>query len=477
MQPIIAAIRHHSQSRAEAIAVRWRGKEHSYRQLAAMLLDRARILKQEGLRSGDAVALQAVRGLDSIVDTGALWVLGCVPVPFPADSQPGLVADIQNRVGGHWALRPGCRPSHGVPSQRHSLAEGRSTLVLPTSGSTGVPKLVPLSAESVNTFACWAESTFGLSKRTVIGFAPLNFDLSLMEIWATMSAGGTVELISDEEAPNPAALRAHLRESTADLFQAVPFVFQTLATSDEEPDLVLEKMQDVIVTGSTADAKTRALMATTFPNATFHNIYGSTETNNSFMFTADISQLLRLPSLPIGLPLPGVEASIVDQAGRALAGPATGELHVRTPYMMNGYVGSATFGDRPFPTGDIVTRDQYGLYSIESRNSRIVKIRGNRINLDQVEAVISSHTSVEETVAISRTGHDTNARIEALVRLRDGEPCTALTLRMHCSRHLPSYAIPASISLVSDPFPRTSTHKIDRNASERNHYESAAINA
>mgnify|MGYP003574924742 CR=1 FL=1 len=477
MQPLIAAIRHHSKSRPEATAVRWRGKEHSYQQLAGMLLDRARILEQEGLRPGDVVALEAVRGLDSIVDTGALWLLGCVPVPFPRDSAPELVADIQDRAGGYWMLRPGCPPSPGLPPQRASLAKGNTTLVLPTSGSTGVPKLVPLSAESLSAFVCWADRTFGLSRRTVIGFAPLNFDLSLMEIWATLSAGGTVELISDDEALNPAALRSHLRKSTADFFQAVPFVFQTLATSNDELDLVLERMRDIVVTGSATDAKTRTLLATTFPNATFHNIYGSTETNNSFMFTIDVSQLLQLPDLPIGVPLPGVQASILDQDGRSLTGAARGELHVRTPFMMNGYVGSPSIGDALFPTGDIVTRDQNGQYSIESRNSRIVKIRGNRINLDQVEAVISSHSSVEETVVISRTGHDTNSRIEALVRLRDEQQCTALTLRMHCSRHLPPYAIPASISLVSDPFPRTSTHKIDRNASERHHYESAAINA
>ncbi len=477
MQPLIAAIRHHSENRAEATAVRWRENDHSYRQLAAMLLRRTRTLEQEGLRPGDVVALEAVRGLGSIVDTGALWNLGCVPVPFPRDSAPELVADIQDRSGGQWILRPGSPPSRCLPSRRPSSADGKTALVLPTSGSTGVPKLVPLSAESINDFFCWAEDTFGLSRRTVIGFAPLNFDLSLMEIWATLFAGGTVELISDEQALNPSALRAHLRRSAADFFQAVPFVFQNLATGEDEPDLFLKKMRDVIVTGSAADAKTRTFLAITFPNATFHNVYGSTETNNSFMFTTDVSQLLQLPGLPIGLPLPGVQASIRDQDGRTLAGPARGELHVRTPFMMNGYVGSPGIGDDLFPTGDIVTRDQSGVYSIESRNSRIVKIRGNRINLDQVEAVISSHSSVEEAVVISRTGHDTNSRIEALVRLRDEEQCTALRLRMHCSRHLPPYAIPASISLVSHPFPRTSTHKIDRNASERHHYESAAINA
>lgn len=471
MHPVITRIRDHAGQKALKPAIRFRGRNYPYAVIDSMIRDRADALRDRGVRTGDVVALEAVRGLNALIDLGALWSFECIVMPYPSGSEAQLIRNMVQRAHAQWILPPGGVPRPGVAVTEHSPAKEQPTLILPTSGSTGEPKLVPLTTIAIEAFTAWAEQTFSLSQRTVLGFAPINFDLSLLEIWATLSTGGTVDLISDEEALNPRALRDHLRSSTADLIQAVPFVFQTLGTAEGEQELVMPGFRDVIVTGSKANSGTRRLMVSSFPNADFHNVYGSTETNNSFLFTAESPQTFQSENPPIGSPLAGVEAHILDHDGNVLAGQATGELHVRTPFMMSGYLGSYSDKPRLFPTGDVVFRDHDGVHHIESRSSRIVKVRGNRTNLDQVEAVIEAHPAVEESVVIARTDPGEELRVDALVKLRSGAQSTVLALRTHCSKHLPAYAMPGIFKIVPRPFPRTSTHKIDRNASELIHYE------
>jgi acyl-coenzyme A synthetase/AMP-(fatty) acid ligase len=472
----MGGLRRQAREHAEKSSIRWRRRDYPYALIESMIDDRARVIGLKGVSSEGTVAVEAIRGLDAVIDMGALWTLGCTVMPFPAGSEDRLIKNMVRQAQAKWILRPGGDPhSAGTPSG-FAATEERPTLILPTSGSTGEPKLVPLTTRAVEAFTKWAEGMFTLSRRTVLGFAPINFDLSILEIWATLATGGTVDLVSDEEALNPRELRRHLSSSRVDLIQAVPFVFQTLKSPKGEMEVSIPGVRDVIVTGSKASHDTRRLMVSSFPNAVFHNVYGSTETNNSFMFTADKSQIGQFETPPIGFPLPGVEAHVLDHDGNVLAGQATGELHVRTPFMMSGYLGAARSESKLFPTGDIVFRDQNGRYHIESRSSRIVKVRGNRINLDQLEAVIEGHPGVEESVVIARPDSDQELRIEALVKLCPGSQSTILALRGHCSKHLPAYAMPGVLRIVNKSFPRTSTHKIDRNASELIHYK-GTVNA
>lgn len=467
MNQLITRITTIDGAQASKTAVIWDGKKYSYEAFAEMIDRRADLLRRAGIAALEVVVVEGRRALDSLVDLAALWKLGCAVLPYPAGSGVQLVNSMVRSAGASWLMEPGHDPrpvGNSEFADWSPIITDATMLILPTSGSTGRPKLVPLSERAIGAFIQWAGDTFALSHRTVLAFAPINFDLSLLEIWATLATGGTVDVVSDEEAHNPRVLREHLNHSNVDLIQAVPYIFQTLEGPADEPALILPGVKDVIVTGAKASRETRRWMVRAFPTASFHNVYGATETNNSFIYSAtNCTEFSETDVLPIGRPLPNVESYVLDSDGNIMAGEATGELHVRTPFMMHGYVGTPIYESDAFPTGDIVYRNEEGVFYIESRSSRIVKIRGNRTSLDQIEMVLDSNRSVEESVVIAREDAESGSRIEAFVKLRANETATALSLRQHCAGYLPDYSMPAVIRIVSQSFPRTSTHKIDRN--------------
>lgn len=465
--PTIEGIRAHGAAGSGRTAVLWRETGYTYAELERLISARASALRAGGVLPSTVVAVEGVRGLDTVVDIAALWTIGVTVLVFPAGSEEPLVQGMVVRSQAAAILHPGGqRPKlfQSTHAQQPDL-EG-VMLILPTSGSTGEPKLVPLAEDAVGSFCAWAEQTFCLSSRRTLCFAPLNFDLSLFELWAVLANGGSVELVSDADAQDPAALRSLLRHSGVDLIQGVPFVFKSLTTPVAEGPLRLSGVRDVITTGSSLGMETRLLMSDVFPQARFHNMYGSTETNNSFMASFDTEVFLGWGELPIGSPLPGVQLAVRESSGVILDGPGSGELMVRTPFMMTRYVGLAASGEKEnvpalFSTGDVVHRDPDGIYHLEARSSRIVKIRGNRVSLDQVEASINSNDAVDESVVIA-LDDDPSPRIVALVRIRGGINLSPLALRVHCSQLLPPYALPSRFQMVDLPFPRTSTDKVDR---------------
>ena len=262
--------------------------------------------------------------------------------------------------------------------------EGHGSFMLTTSGSTGVPKIVPLGAAAVDRFTDWAADRFAIEPGArVLNYAPLNFDLCLLDVWATLKAGGTVVLVEPERATNGRYLAELLDEQQIELVQSVPMFFRLLADTGR----AFPAVRHVILTGDAMPARLLPALPKLFPNARIANVYGCTETNDSFVHELP-AEIDEHTPVPIGRPLPGVEALIVDLDGVVAQGPATGELFVHTPFQTEGYLGAGTpekfwhhNGIRYFRSGDLVTRDASGTYTLLGRNDFQVKVRGTRVNL------------------------------------------------------------------------------------------------
>jgi acyl-coenzyme A synthetase/AMP-(fatty) acid ligase len=205
-------------------------------------------------------------------------------------------------------------------------------------------------------------------------------------------------------------------------------------------------------------------VSTDFPKARFHNIFGCTETNDSFIYEVDPATLTG--KMPIGRPIAGTEALVSD----------AGELLVATPFQTDGYLNSALNADtfqvidgRVFyRTGDLVTRDEDGLYSLQGRADWQVKVRGVRTNLQEVEQVIAAHPEVLEAVVVPLPDEQAGVRLHAHVSRHPSSTLTSLRLRTHAGEHLPRHAIPTSVHITDVPLPRTSTGKPDRNLIKSN---------
>jgi acyl-coenzyme A synthetase/AMP-(fatty) acid ligase len=397
-----------------------------------------------------------------------------------------LTADPVGDIPGQRVHHVDCvSPTDRAGADQGAPADGDITFMLTTSGSTGLPKIVPLHAGAVDRFTDWAAQRFDIRPGTVVlNYAPLNFDLCLLDIWAVLKAGGTSVLVPQERATNGRYLAELVRSNRVEVVQSVPMLYRLLA--DGSGRTPFSSVRRVIVTGDKIQPRLLGELPTLFPRAGIYNLYGCTETNDSFLFEVGgrfHSESDRAAELPIGQPLPGVDAVVVDEDGAVLEGPGTGELLVHTPFQTTGYLvpvpgpdrfvtlGQHGAGENPesegrryFRSGDLVRRDDRGVFTLLGRNDFQVKVRGTRVNLEEIEHVFLDHGLVAEAAVIGVPDDVAGLRIHAVVRGTGPGSVDGLALREHCRLRLPRAAIPATIRVVDDPLPTTSTGKIDRQA-------------
>ncbi len=387
----------------------------------------------------------------------------------PAGGGPGIrVHSLDPNADSNAEADPG-RPAAASDGAADSADEADVSFMLTTSGSTGLPKIVPLSSGAVERFTDWAAAQFALRTGTrVLNYAPLSFDLCLLDIWATLKAGGTVVLVEQERATDGRYLAELVQAEQIQVLQAVPMFYRLLA--DAHTGDPFASVEHIIATGDKVPAQLLGQLPNLFPNARIFNVYGSTETNDSFLHEVDAAGTTT--DLPIGRPIGGVDALVADGSGTLLDGPGEGELVVRTPFQTHGYldpaagagkfVAAADGGQPYFRTGDLVRRDADGLYTLLGRNDFEVKVRGTRVNLAEVEHVLLGHSAVLEAAVVGVPDETAGTRIHAVVRRSAPGSPDSLTLRERCRRQLPRAAIPSTFALTDAPLPTTSTGKVDR---------------
>ncbi|MER5889420.1 AMP-binding protein, partial [Streptomyces sp. NPDC001941] len=308
--------------------------------------------------------------------------------------------------------------------------------------------------------------------------APLNFDLCLLDVWSTLAHGGRVVLVDPDQGVNGRHLLDLLVTAEVHVVQAVPMLYGLLIDAARRAGTVLPAVRHALFTGDAVPDRTFAELPRLFPGARLYNVYGCTETNDSFVHEVDTSATA-FPPVPIGVPLPGVEALVLDERGAAVEGPGTGELYVSTPFQAPGYLDTGRhqgkfirhplgLDDRAwFRTGDLVRRDADGRVHLTGRSDFQVKVRGVAVNTAEIEQVLMRHPAVLEAGVAARPDPLTGKKLVAGVRRAPGSGLNSLQLKEHCARSLPKAAVPTVLRIVDEPLPKTSTGKVDRNALDR----------
>jgi acyl-coenzyme A synthetase/AMP-(fatty) acid ligase len=460
----VKQVRHHP----DDAALVWRNGSVSYLELHERVCGAQFRLDRLHLPPGAPVAVRAVKSPDTIALILAL--LG--------DSRPFLLPPegLSDETFTALVEAAGCRavlePEEITPVGGELRVVDRpesTSFMLTTSGSTGVPKIVPLTAAAVGRFTAWAAARFNIGPhRTVLNYAPLNFDLCLFDIWATLAAGGRVVLVEPEHATRAGYLHELIDANEVHIVQAVPMLFHLLF----ERQRPLPGVTHVVATGDALTARGLAQLPELFPNARLHNLYGCTETNDSFLH--EIDPATDNAPLPIGRPICGVDAVLVDPNGAVFDGPGIGELHVSTPFQTEGYtdaaLNGAAFGPHPdgatdrvyFRSGDLVRRTADGTLTLEGRADFHVKVRGVRVNTQAVERTLLELDEVAGAVVFAVPDQIAGNALHAIVHRRDPESLHSLAVRAHCARRLSRAAVPTAIQLTDEPLPTTSTGKPDR---------------
>ncbi|MGA5898970.1 amino acid adenylation domain-containing protein [Streptomyces venetus] len=459
----------------------------------------ARRLRDLGVGRGDRVVVWSGKSADVVAAMQGVLRLGAAYVPAD-DSAPAervalvardcaarVVLTAADRVPELSALLPGVRcaglaeagaggggatdepgrfeaavePDEPGPFEA-AVEPDDLAYILYTSGSTGTPKGVCISHRNALAFSGWVVDLLAPGPEDrFANHAPLTFDLSVLDLYAAFTVGAAVHLVPSELAYAPEQLVAFLYERRITVWYSVPSALTLMMRSGgllERP--APDGLRAVLFAGEPFPiGQVRRLAAWT--PARLLNLYGPTETNVCTYHEVTPADLERGRPVPIGRAASG-DRVWARAADGSVCGPGEeGELLVAGPTVMLGYWGGAPQRGA-YATGDIVRLRADGSFDYVGRRDHMVKVRGHRVELGDVEAALTSHPDVAEA-AVVVTGHGVDARLAAFVVPGPGRRPGPLTLRGHCAKRLPRYMLADVLRLLPE-LPRTRNGKVDRAA-------------
>ena len=480
--------------RDNGFSVRCGGSEIGRAALAAQS-DRIRdALWQSGVRPGDRVGLRLHKSLDAVASIFGILKCGAAYVPVDAESPAPRGAYILNDCNVRAVI---VEPAHSGTLAGELAALGASpallavgqlpeapavptayprpediAYILYTSGSTGRPKGVVLTHGNAMSFLDWCSATFAPTERDVFSsHAPFHFDLSILDLYLPARHGSRLVLIGEALGKDPLQLAAAISEERITHWYSTPSILSLLRHYGKLERYDYGALRAVLFAGEVFPIPQFRALRESWPHPRYYNLYGPTETNVCTWYEVpDDGSWESLDSFPIGRICHPNRGRVVDESGRDVQRGTEGELVVAGPNVMQGYwnlseLNSAVFlagsdGTRWYRTGDIVTEGPGGLYTYRGRRDRMVKRRGYRVELGEIEAALMRHPDVREAAAVAVADAEAAVRVAAFVSCQAGRNLSIIGLKTHSSKNLPPYMIPDVFKIV-DTLPRTSTDKVD----------------
>ncbi|WP_334026392.1 amino acid adenylation domain-containing protein [Nocardia terpenica] len=484
----------------DAVAVRFDGRDTTYRELDELSNRLARVLIEHGAGPEMVVAVALPRGLDSVTAIWAVAKTGAAYVPidpdYPADRIAHMLSDSGAMLGlttaechaamPDWPVRRGrhrkqyvdwlllgsarltaelaqypCTPVTDA-ERHHPLRLAHPAYLIYTSGSTGTPKAVVVTHGGLASLAHEQIHLFGVtdSART-LHFSSPSFDASVLEMLLGFAAGAAV-VVAPPGMYGGAELARLLREERVTHAFVTPAALATVPPGDL-PDL------DAVIVGG--DACPEELVQAWTAEHRMHNMYGPSEATVAATATGPM-----LPGRPvsIGLPVRGMRLFVLDARLHPVPPGVPGELYLSGHGLARGYLGRYGLtaqrfpanphgrrGERMYRTGDLVVTDATGQLRFLGRADDQVKIRGFRIELREIDHVLRAHPGVRFALTVVHTGETGNARLASYVTA-DGDLDPAAVLES-ARQQLPGYMVPAAITVL-DRIPITPSGKLDRKA-------------
>lgn len=349
--------------------------------------------------------------------------------------------------------------------------------ILFTSGSTGVPKGVMLSHLNALTFVNWGCETFDITADDRLSnHAPFNFDLSVFDIFVAIKAGAAISLVPEGLAVFPLQLSSFIQDQRITVWYSVPMVLTLLQARGKLEERDLSALRWVLFAGEVFPTKHLRTLMEKLPHPRYANLYGPTETNVCAYYEVEPLSPDQTAPIPIGKACANTDLIPINPAGKSVVTiNEEGLLYARGSTVMQGYYGrpeasAACFIPNPFAagreeklycTGDWVTLDEKGNYLFVGRKDHMIKTRGYRVELGEIEAVMVAHPAVDEAVALPIPDEAIGNAIHAVVTIADSQSLDATKLKQHCAEKLPAYMVPEKIEF-RDSLPRTDNGKIDR---------------
>jgi len=348
--------------------------------------------------------------------------------------------------------------------------------VIYTSGSTGRPKGVLVEHRAIVNFLTSMQDRFALhAGDRLLAVSTHGCDMAGFEFYLPLINGARIVLASQEQVFDPWALRALIRRSGATIVHATPSMWRGLV-ADTEDHIDWTKIRAMIGAEALPTDLARTLLART---PTLTNLYGPTETTVWSTAKELNAQSAELAS--IGGPIGNTQVYVLDNRLAPVPTGVTGELYIAGAGIARGYLGRPSLtagrfvacpfgigGERMYRTGDVVRWTVDGDLLYVGRSDDQVKVRGFRVELGEIEAVLAMHASVSQAVVLVREDNLTDKRLVAyIVATRGVSPEEAgglgQTVRALAQERLPGYMVPSAV-VVIDKLPLMPNGKLDRKA-------------
>jgi len=488
----------------------------SYEELSAISSRLARCLREMGVRRGDRVAFCLDRSVWPVVTALSVLKADAIYVPIHHRTPPGRMAVtledcspvvvVCNAItiavvraalgmwkGGARIVALGVFRADGgeVPPrtvfQEEIDATGDASLcyensssdlayLLYTSGSTGRPKGVMITHRNVRDYIDWAARAFQVGPDDrFLGTAPFTFDMSTFDIFCPLRMGATLYVAPEESLMFPAKLIGFMEQNAVTVWKGVSSLLMYLARTGVVVAGRVPSLRTVMFGGEALPTKYLIHWMQAFPEKTFYNVYGPTETTG-VSAAYRVSDLPCDPgeSIPIGKARDNTEMFVIEEDGRPAAAGRPGQICIRGAGLSPGYWNDEELTRRAFReieigegppqrtylTGDrgMLRADGHCVYL--GRTDRQVKCMGYRVELDDIERVLLSLVGVRDGAVVLRPSDRCDVpQLDAFVEM-EGERKPQDVLRELGAR-LPPYMVPKQLIPVTH-MPRTERGKIDR---------------
>ena len=485
----------------ESIAVTGENETLTYLTVEARANRIAHALRSAGVERGDVVALflergpELVCGLMGILKAGAAFVALDPKTPREAlarmvasvecqflVSRRGLTHNLPNTSAGLLCIDDPAWLAH-QPVTRPAPVAGPDdpACVLFTSGSSGKPKAVlylhrNLATRFSNTVQISGFDQFGVFAQS----SPITSIDAIDEIFLPLVSGGVTAIFPYEVVTNPHQLIHSLASKSVTHILLVPSLLRVILSAGEDLDLKLACLRTWVIGGELLTAELTRQFFTRLPRAMLINFYGLTEGDGTFYIVSPTYQYDT--SVPIGRPVPGTEAYLLDESLKLVPPGTSGEICLAGGGLSHRYLNCPELNDERWVTNPFVSQDSYprlfrsgdigllrpdGQIEYLGRRDRLVKIRGFRVELGEVEAALSQHPAVEQCAAVAKqplrnssSSLQHQTYVVAYAVLKPCEQASSQNLRDFLKSRLPDHAIPSMVFILNS-FPLSPNGKID----------------
>ncbi|WP_411116994.1 amino acid adenylation domain-containing protein [Streptomyces sp. 058-1L] len=491
---IMEMFREQARTRPDAVAIIDEHQTLTYREAAAKSAQLAHHLVRRGLASEDVVGISLGRSADMVIGLLAVLQAGCAFVPldpqWPAARRAVVVEDarvvLQLNSSGEsdgtepdavavdlddWAF--GSCPAEAPEATVHATS---LAYVIFTSGSTGRPKGAMIRHEAISERLLWQVGEilrFGHDDASLFK-APLSFDISINEIFLPLVSGGRLVILRPGGERDPHHLLSVIAEHRVTFTYLVSSMLDVLLEIEGGSGR-LDSLRHVWCGGEVLTPELYERFRTRLDIPMYHG-YGPAETTIGVSHVIYRGEAERL-STSIGKANPNTQLYVLDDELRPVPVGVGGELYVGGLLLGRGYVGApgltasrfvanpfATDGSRLYRTGDLARFAPDGSLDFLGRADNQIKIRGMRLEIEDVEASLAEHPRVRHTCVVARKNSAGGTYLVGyVIPSSTGEELTADSVKAWATAHMVEYMVPAHLVVLTE-FPLTANGKIDRAA-------------